>query len=224
MRQLFSGKRFNFIKRDLEGNIAREWSNDGIDITANVVCKTCNEGWMSHLESQHAKRAMTHLILGNKDMTISQDQAQAIARFAFKTAVVVDHMKRDGELFFSRTVRHHFRHTLKIPRFVQMWLCGYLRMGSGNLLPWWYEDALPDGGHLKLYTCTYLVGHFAFQVVSGDFVNVPSFRPNETFEHLTIPFWPTLGSGEKWPPADVLRTKAQFERFAGRWGEIRFVR
>jgi hypothetical protein len=221
MRQLFSGKNFRFIKRDLEGNIARTWNKDEIDVTAHVVCKTCNEGWMSHLESQHAKTALTDLIIGNKDLIVSHVQAQAIARFAFKTAVVVDHMKRDGKLFFPRAARHHFAKSLKIPRTVRIWFAGYLPMNSGNLLPFWYEDSFPDGHYLKLYVCTYAVGHFVFQLVAAEVKDILEFSPKESFEYLSIPLWPNMPSGIKWPPVfNILRTKGDFERFAGRWGEI----
>lgn len=223
MRKLFPSKRFNFIQRDMEGNIVGIWNKPDIDVTAKVVCKPCNEGWMSNLENNHAKTAMSDLILGKKEFTITHTQAQAIARFAFKTAVVVDHMKRDVELFFPRPVRHQFRHSLKIPRSVQMWLSGYLPMGSGNLLPFWYNDSFPGGRHLKLYVCTYAVGHFAFQLVAADVLDVPSFSPHESFEHLSIPFWPTLPGVIKWPPADVLRTRGDFEGFARRWGKIHFI-
>ncbi len=220
MRKLFASRRFSFIKRDMDGNIQRAWNGRDIDITAKVVCKPCNEGWMSNLENRHAKEAMTDLIIGDKDFTISHMQAQAVARFAFKTAIVVDHMKRDGDLFFPRSVRHQFKHSLKIPRNVQMWLCGYLPMGSGNLLPFWYEKVFSTGEHLKMYVCTYSVGHFVFQAVCADVIGVPSFSPHESFEYLSIPFWPTLPSDMQWPPADVLRTKQDFERFAGRWEKI----
>jgi hypothetical protein len=218
MRQLFSGRTFRFIKRDLEGNIARVWKDDEIDIKAHVVCKACNEGWMSHLESQHAKTALTDLIIGDKELIISHPQAQAIARFAFKTAVVVDHMKRDGNLFFPRTARHHFAKSLKIPRNVRIWFAGYLPMGSGNLLPFWYEDSFPDGHYLKLYVCTYAVGHFVFQLVAAEVKGITELRPRDSFEDLSIPLWPNLPSGIKWPPvANVLRTRGDFNRFAERW-------
>lgn len=220
MRKLFASQRFRMIKRDTDGNVERMWSDPDIDITAKVVCKPCNEGWMSNLESRHAKDAMTNLILGNQEFIISHAQAHAVARFAFKTAVVVDHMKRDGDLFFPRSVRHHFRHSLKIPRFVRMWLCGYRPMGSGNLLPYWFERSFPSGEFLRLYSCTYSVGHFVFQSVAVNCSGIPSFSPQETFDNLSIPFWPNLPVGIQWPPQDVLRTKQDFERFAERWERI----
>jgi hypothetical protein len=221
MRQLFRAKKFRFVKRDLEGNIERTWSSGEIDIKANVVCKACNEGWMSNLEDRHAKTALTDLIIGDKDLIISHVHARAIARFAFKTAVVVDHMKRNGELFFSRAVRHHFAKSLTIPRSVRVWFAGYLPMGSGNLLPFWYDKSFPQGNHIKLYVCTYAVGHFVFQVVSVEVRGVTDFSPHESFEHLAIPLWPNLPLGIKWPPvSDVLRTKADFERFSARWEKL----
>jgi hypothetical protein len=224
MRQLFSSKEFRFIKRDLEGNISRVWRNGGIDLTAHVVCKTCNEGWMSHLESHHAKKALTDFIIGGKDFVVSHVQAQAIARFAFKTAVVVDHMKRDGNLFFPSAARHHFAKSLKIPSNVQIWFAGYLPMGSGNLFPCWYENRFPDGHYLKLYVCTYAVGHFVFQLVAAEVKGIIELIPHESFENLSIPLWPNMPHGVQWPPViDVLRTKRDFVQFAGRWRKIKKI-
>lgn len=225
MRNLFKSSSFRFIKRDMDGNIAKIWNMPGIDATAKVVCKPCNEGWMSNLENRHAKSALSDLIIGDKNLIISSEQAKAISRFAFKTAVVVDHMRRDEESFFSRTERHNFRHSLKIPKSVRVWCAGYLHMGSGNLLPFWYNDYFSDKERLKLYTCTYLVGHFVFQLVAAEATGIREFGPALTFENLSIPLWPNIPNGGiQWPPiTDVLRSKADFEKYAGRWETINKV-
>src|SRR4051812_5525667 len=75
MRALFSATRFRFIQRGEDGSVLNEWPSDEINLKANVVCKPCNEGWMSNLESQHAKPAMTDLIVGDKEIAISQNRA-----------------------------------------------------------------------------------------------------------------------------------------------------
>ena len=106
MGRLFPIKKYRFIRRDIDGNAINTFSMGGLDLTANVVCKPCNEGWMSDIESKYAQPAMEALIIGGKtDFTISKARAKAIALFAFKTAVVIDHMGGDppslGDLFVT---------------------------------------------------------------------------------------------------------------------------
>jgi hypothetical protein len=222
MTNLLAGRKFRMMRRDDAGEIIGEWPTDEIDLTTKVVCKSCNEGWMSNLEQHHAMPALTDLILG-KDLVVNQSRADKVARFAFKTAVVVDHMaRRPTPFFFSRSVRHHFAKSLTIPRNVRMWFTGYLPAVSGRLEPFWYKyDRQPDK-LLKLYTCTYSVGHFVFQVVSAEYSGIPSFSPQRDFENLSVPFWPTIPEGIIWPPPYFLRTRADFEAYADRWRAIRF--
>jgi len=36
---------------ETDGSVSRRWRMSGLDMTANVVCKACNETWMSNIES-----------------------------------------------------------------------------------------------------------------------------------------------------------------------------
>src|SRR5947209_10860699 len=115
MGRLFPIKKYRFIRRDIDGNAINTFSMGGLDLTANVVCKPCNEGWMSDIESKYAQPAMEALIIGGKtDFTISKARAKAIALFAFKTAVVIDHMGGDPP-FFRRSLRYAFAANKIIP-------------------------------------------------------------------------------------------------------------
>ena len=100
MRGLFKSKKFRFYRRDPTGKVMKRWAAPGIDIKANVVCRKCNETWMSNIENKHAKPAMTDLILG-KPVEINQERANSIALFAFKTAILADQMS-SGEFFCKR--------------------------------------------------------------------------------------------------------------------------
>src|SRR3954468_13090910 len=100
MRDLLPIKRFRFYRRDENRVPVTTWNKSNLDVTAKVVCKRCNEGWMSDLESSHAKVALQPLILGDQHITISEKRSRSLALFAFKTAVVIDHMGRDGNPFF----------------------------------------------------------------------------------------------------------------------------
>lgn len=154
MRKLFSSKKFHLIRRGVDGEIINYWMGTGIDITAKVVCKPCNEGWMSNLEDRHARPALSDLIVGNNPVPLTHSRARAIARFSFKTAVVVDHMSRDREPFFSTKVRYRFAKSLSIPNNVQMWLARYLPMGSGRLNATYHKTSDQANRSLKIYVCT----------------------------------------------------------------------
>lgn len=219
---IFKGKNFTFIQRDSEGEPISIWRSQAVNLRAKVVCKPCNEGWMSNLEFRHAKPALSDLIAGNEITPITQSRADSVAIFAFKTAVVIDHMRRDTP-FFRRSIRHKFARTLTIPDNVQMWLAGFLPMGSGRFRTYYSNSPNSVGARIKLYVCSYSVGHFIFQVVAARSIGIPSFRPRPGFEHLAIPFWPKIPMGISWPPQDVLRTRIDFDKFSERWGAITFV-
>jgi hypothetical protein len=220
MRSLFPGKKFRFISRDERGAVVKEWASADIDMTAKVVCQKCNNDWMSSLESTHAKPAMADLIVGSKELTISQEQAKGIAAFAFKTTLIADHMKRDRKPFFSREVRHKFAKSLNIPPNTQMWMAGFLPMSSGHIHSCYHEGKIDAINRVWLDVCTYAVGHLAFQVVSCKCTIPITFRPITGFESIAAQFWPTMPDAIHWPPQDVLRTKQDFDAFSNRWRSI----
>src|ERR1700675_4231730 len=106
MNELFPGKK-HFTNKNEHGEIVADWSSDKLDWKARVVCEPCNNTWMSQTEAR-TKKVMTNFILG-KQGPITQSCADSIAIFSFKTAVIFDHIRRDREPFFSRSVRHTFR-------------------------------------------------------------------------------------------------------------------
>jgi hypothetical protein len=222
MRKLFKSKKFRFSQRDQAGRIVKQWSMAGIDLTAKVVCKKCNEGWMSRLEDLHAEPAMSDLIVG-KDVFISESRAKSIALFAFKTAVVLDHMGRD-QPFYSTSARHEFANSLTIPRNVNIWLAGLFPMSSGRVNTFYPEIHFDPPRYLKLNVCTFAAGHLVFQVVGAQYIEIPNFGPLPGFEDLSVPIWPSFQMDIPWPLPNVLRYRNGFDKFSERWGRIQFVR
>jgi hypothetical protein len=222
MSELFPNRIFRMTQKDDLGNILNQRKNSQIDWTIKVVCKPCNEGWMSNLESRHAKPAMIDLILGKPVSQLTPVQGMAIARFAFKTAVITDAIRRGDEPFFAQSARQHFAKTLKIPPRIQAWFAGYEPRISGRLQPFWYQVSSEAGHYFKLYVCTYSIGHLVFQLVAAQFDNsfpAISFEPRAGFEHLAIPLWPNLWNGIGWPPPSILRRR-DFDAFSVRWENI----
>ena len=210
MNTLFPGKKK--YSNMMEGTA---WSSTTLNWKAKVVCEPCNNGWMSNIEEQHAKPAMTDLIAGKLDIPIPQSTATSIAIFAFKTAVVIEHLNKSrGGRFFPRQVRHRFRETLEIPPTVRTWLAGYLPRGQGRVMSIYHD--LPDGS-LELYVLTYAIGRFVFQLVAERKPSSLTFSPITGYEHLAVPFWPRIPDGFMWPAKAVLEKVKDFDLFAGRW-------
>jgi hypothetical protein len=153
MNDLFPGKK-RFTSKNEKGEIIVDRISDNLDWKAKVVCEPCNNTWMSEIESKHAKPAMKDLIAGDLDIPVSQARARSIALFAFKTAVIFDHMKRDREPFFLRSVRHRFREHLAIPPQVRMWMARFVPMGKGEAHACYHEGEISLTNRLKLYVCT----------------------------------------------------------------------
>jgi hypothetical protein len=175
---------------------------------------------MSDIESLHAKPVMGPLIDATVGIPITQSAANSIALFAFKTAVICDHMRRDYPVrFFSREVRHRFKDTLEVPATVEMWFAAFAWPGQGACLTVYHDVPEPDS--LKLYVCTYLIGHLVFQVVASRKPVSWHIRPHgATFENLAVPFWPRIRDGFIWPAKSGLTTATEFREFATRWNRI----
>jgi hypothetical protein len=135
MNDLFPGeeRRVHFEKIELNGTPGNQWEHAGLDMRANVVCRDCNNTWMSDIEYHHAKPSMSDLILGNQVEEITAARARSISLFAFKTAVITNHMLPEDEEFFDISQRYAFRESLSIPPKVGMYLLGFPPENAGGI-------------------------------------------------------------------------------------------
>src|SRR5712671_6639997 len=78
MNALFPGKKL-FQKIGESGTGLTPFIAKDLNLKAKVVCKSCNLGWMSKLENEHAKPAIADLIRGKLNIPISQSRARSIA-------------------------------------------------------------------------------------------------------------------------------------------------
>jgi hypothetical protein len=221
MNELFPGKK-RFTIKGPGGELVSQHVGMGLDWKAKVVCESCNNGWMSDIETQHAKPSMTDLILGKPNTPIGQSRATSIAIFAFKTAVILNHMHRRVEPFFRPSVRHRFRQHLAIPGNVTMWMAGF-SPSKGEVQTWYSDGKLSPANSIELYTCTYAVGHFVFQVVGQWQNRLTAFRPHDAaFDRIAVPFWPAglLPQNLRWPTDHILRSVDDFDGFAIRWKAV----
>jgi hypothetical protein len=106
-----------------EGKL-RRWRSTRIDLTAKVVCKKCNETWMSDIEARIEKSFSQIILLGPR-VSILQRGASLLAAFAFEKAVIADHLHSREDPFFEFVDRVRFRQSLAVPEGIQMWLAAF---------------------------------------------------------------------------------------------------
>ena len=219
MNELFPGGK-RFVRRDDSGKFSDVWHTVKLNWKAKVVCEPCNGGWMSDIESRHAKPDMTDLIRGVPGIQITRSIAYSVALFAFKTAVVFDHLQSTRAPFFRRSVRYRFRESLEIPPTVRMWMGFYLPQGTGGIHTGYHEGEHRLCGRIELYTCTYVVGHLIFQVCAERWRHRAYLAPRPGFENSLTPFWPSIQQQTIWPPSHSIMSVEDFYKFATRWIEI----
>lgn len=225
MNALFPVTDATFRKIHMDGSTIKQWHAPELNLKSNVVCATCNNGWMSDIENLYAKPAMADLILGKRVGAISRKRARGISLFAFKTAVVANHSLPKSELFFDQADRYAFRESFKkgsfrIPPDVAMWLVGMQPVAGGGISSINAYFPNQDAPHLTLNVCSFWVGCLGFQVVSAKSTNAGKVESLPTPPNLTIQFYPTLEPNVRWPRPNVLRAEA-FNDFGNRWNMVR---
>jgi hypothetical protein len=219
MSELLPGRKI-FRSRNQAGKVTKEWQQPSLDWKAKVVCESCNTGWMSNVESQHAKPAMGDLVLGKKGIDIPQSRANSIAIFAFKTAVVFEHLRRDSSPFFARDTRFRFRESLEIPFTVRMWMAEFEPRGSGHAITYYHQGHPGTQKTIELYVCSFSCEHFCFQVVAEKWPSGAFLSSRAKFERLAVPFWPEIPIGFIWPAPLALKSITDFSKFASRWNYL----
>jgi hypothetical protein len=219
MNNLFPGEKIFRNKTDRENE--KVWSAAELNWKAKVVCESCNTGWMSQIESLNAQPALTDLIIGKQNVPVPQSRARDIALFAFKTCVIIEHMRRDRPFrFFPRLARHRFREFLEIPPNVRMWMAGFLPHGGGRCVTFYYDTPVIGLLPIEFYVCNFGIGHFMFQVIAESKPPFLAIGPIRGYEQLAVPFWPRIPSGFMWPPESILKTPRDFLEFSMRWRRI----
>jgi hypothetical protein len=136
-----------------------EWTGRGFTHTVGDVCRRCNSGWLSELESA-AKPLLTPMIRG-KHQTLGPRQQRVVATWVMKTAAVIDRTHR------HRTVPPEHGRVLRErrepPPGVYVWLAAY---GVDTFVGTHKGFQFPSGGGIDdAYGATFSIGHLVLQVL-----------------------------------------------------------
>ncbi len=218
----------------VDGEAKSTWTTTKLDQTANVVCKRCNETWMSELES-HAKSLLADVIINGKRTTFGYDDLKFLAAYAFEKSVIANYQTLSilGEPISTRAQRERFRTSLELPPDIRIWVSsfqGHARY-SGRSNPRYARTTAdpPPFNDLDIYTHTYVVGHLVFQVLAYRFnsifnraLKIELPKQAEVWSQACQQIWPIETETINWP-AKYLGPRA-IELFVDRWfGKIPVV-
>lgn len=210
----------------VDGVAKTVWTTTKLDQTANVVCKDCNETWMSDLENR-AKSLLADVIVNGKQTSFGPDDLKFLSAYAFKAAVIANYQTLSlvPEPISTRAQRERFRASLAIPPDICIWISsfqGHARY-SGRSNPR-YAKSTDDPAPLNdldIFTHTYVMGHLVFQVLAYRFnsilnrgLRIELPKQVSVWEQASQQIWP-IKTNINWP-AKYLGSQT-IELFVDRW-------
>ena len=222
---------FTTTRKTSPDDYSKPWKTIGIQQTAGVVCRVCNNGWMSDLETNEAKPTMADMIRHGGAVSLLPRGITSIAAWAFKMTVLANFIGLlKNEPYFSTADRYNFAKTMQVPAGIQMWLFALNTPGrvTGKLNS--HLGRLPV--HVKyafdLYIATFALGYVGVQVIATRWKNphVSTFlgpfpglgEPNK-WNGATVPLFPSDGSPVLWPPQLHLSSNS-IDEFCNRWKDL----
>ncbi len=203
----------------------RSFVKSGTDMGIEVreVCKACNDGWMSDLESA-AKDVLTPMIVKSAiTRPVSADDQKLIARWVVKTVMVHEFTSSEPP-FFTFQERNAFKEGGELAD-LAVWLASYRtddqdHMGfshTGHLT----QPAERDGQDAPIhwFHATLVIGRLACQLV---FWRHPvgvvrlNWEPHPVPSEGVVTVWPASTMPIWWPPT-VSFDEEVMTRFVFRW-------
>jgi hypothetical protein len=227
MGRLYSGYKGTYRVNWGLGSNAKAWKSKTIDAVAKVVCEPCNNGWMSDIDDA-ASYTMAQMIMYGSRVSLLPLGIESIARFAYKSAVVVDCANAQHP-FFSAAERKRFsegKHDL--PRGVQIWLSRIRTQHvHGRYMGHYGKIHSGKYRNFGFNVLTYTVGHLVIQLVAfrwaSRVIGEPGFTPrfiqNDVFDSVSVPLWPFTSKSVLWA-TDKCFTEDSIHQIAERWGNV----
>lgn len=147
----------------------RRWKARAYDRHARVVCKACNGGWMSDLETAVSSLLDPEALDGRP---LDPKEQALLATWAMKTALTMDAAQSPDDRVIPIEVARRFGHDRRLPDGVQVWMASYT--GDDDQKPAFAGLGIdlddrqnPRRGWRDIAVVTFVVGPFVFQVFSA---------------------------------------------------------
>jgi len=133
--------------------------------TAKVVCEGCNSGWMSQLERE-VSVILTPILQGQSGR-LSERDLELLARWAFKSACVIDAASPGSGGGFLQEHRSLLCDRHKLPRRSAVWMTTWPGTTTTWTAHWGIAIAVQPGEEVReinTYGATFVLGPVAFRV------------------------------------------------------------
>jgi hypothetical protein len=176
---------------------------DNPKIKIKVVCRTCNNGWMSQCEE--VSKLPIRAMINDNPCGLTKSDQQKLSRWAMLKAMVVDSINPARQLFYTQSERTKLKDHSMLPSRTLVWLGRLSRKAyhAGGTDVWGEIEKIPKSSHGNVTTI--IVGHLFFQSltlhVTGRFANQEvqiGCMPGDWSANL-LDIWPTVGLLQ-WPP------------------------
>lgn len=184
------------------------------------VCRTCNNGWMSRLENE--AKPVIESILDDKIKAVDASAQLTLARWAVKTAMVLETVGANRDWFYSETERSLMGKVQTIPQRTSVWIAkcvDHPNIYSAAKGLW----ASPNKTGVHAFNTTMGFGSVALQVVS---IKVPAKIPaniavtydisDGPWDQTLVQVWPSSQNPLSWPPKYGLKDELGLEALTER--------
>ena len=186
------------------GNKLGNWLTAKPKLQLKWLCASCNNGWMSRLEVE--AKPILESIFDDKLKDIDTLAQLTLARWAVKTAMVLESIDSERSWFYSDDERQLMPVLQSLPPRTSVWIAKCINQ------PNIYSAAkdlrtTPSNDGFHAYATTMAFGSIAFQIVS---IKTPAAIPENVtvtydvtegpWDQTIVQVWPTTQKSIAWPP------------------------
>ncbi len=187
--------------------------------TVRIACKTCNEGWMNDCELR-VQQLLTPMMTGGFPRLLTEVDQTALATWAVKTALVLDHHTPESPIVPLAEYSELFTIKKPLPSHI-VWV-GHTDPRRSNLVINSTKGRFPrisadkdaallarlqasiDDGRW-IYFFTFSVGFVLFQVLGHNMHDHITLSTGDAHSRMMTPIWPVCGD-VSWPPPESADT------------------
>ncbi|MBN1910641.1 MAG: hypothetical protein JW818_12925 [Pirellulales bacterium] len=210
----------SYMEAERAGKTLGSWRTGKRPLLLKWLCKSCNNGWMSKLESK-AKPVLESIFCNTLNELTSLTQL-TLASWSVKTAMVLEALDPRRSWFYSDDERHSMRNLQALPPRTSVWIATCVSQPNlySSAKDHWSTPA-KDGCHA--YVTTMAFGSIAFQVVSIKTSAVIPANVQVTYDVAEGPWdetlvqvWPIAQESIAWPPKYGLNSEIGLEALTER--------
>jgi hypothetical protein len=202
------------------GNKLGNWLTAKPKLQVKWLCASCNNGWMSRLEDE--TKPILESIFNDKLKAIDTLDQLTLARWAVKTAMVLEAIDSNRSWFYSDNERQMMGAVQSLPPRTSVWIATCINQPNIYSAA---KDLLttPNNDGIHAYATTMAFGSIAFQIVSiKTFAAIPENVPvtydvtEGPWDQTIVQVWPTTKKSIDWPPTYGLNSEYGLDALAER--------